>query len=178
MLGAEEGSPASRAHHLADQAWEKPVPLPVPAKYAGGPTVADLAGRYLEQHVAVRCKPKTQRTARSLVNRHIAPALGSLPLAAVERSHVLALHESLRETPAMANMVVATLSNMYVLARDWEMVPEDFGNPCQAIPLNPERKRERSSPTPSSTASGRCWTRSRAMAAGYRKVISETNTPS
>ena len=55
----------------------------------------------------------------------------------------MALHESLCETPAMANMVVATLSHMYVLADDWELVPDDFDNPCQAIPTNPERKRER-----------------------------------
>ena len=105
--------------------------------------VADLATRYLEEHVAIRCKPKTQRTTRSVINRHIVPALGRLPLAAVERSHVMALHESLCETPAMANMVVATLSHMYTLASDWEMPPEDCDNPCQAIPTNPERKRER-----------------------------------
>ena len=35
------------------------------------------------------------------------------------------------------------LSHMYGLAADWEMTPEDFDNPCQAIPANPERKRER-----------------------------------
>ena len=64
--------------------------------------MVDLANRYLQEHVAVRCKPKTQRTARSVVNRHIVPALGKLPIAAVERRHVMALHESLCETPAMA----------------------------------------------------------------------------
>ena len=143
VLGAEEARRRAALIISRIKAGEDPVPLPLPAKYAGGPTVADLAGRYLEQHVAVRCKPKTQRTARSLVNRHIVPALGRLPVAAVQRSHVLALHESLRETPAMANMVVGTLRQMYTLAGDWEMVPEDFGNPCQAIPMSPERKRER-----------------------------------
>ena len=143
VLGAEEARRRAALIISRIKAGEDPVPLPLPAKYAGGPTVADLAGRYLEQHVSFRCKPKTQRTARSLVNRHIVPALGSLPLAAVERSHVLALHESLRETPAMANMAVTTLRHMYTLAGDWEMAPEDFSNPCQGIPLNPGRKRER-----------------------------------
>ena len=143
VLGAEEARRRAALIISRIKAGEHPVPLPLPAKYAGGPTVAYLAGRYLEQHVSFRCKPKTRRTARSLVNRHIVPALGSLPLAAVERSHVLALHESLRETPAMANMAVTTLRHMYTLAGDWEMVPEDFSNPCQGIPLNPERKRER-----------------------------------
>ena len=143
VLGAEEARRRAALIISRIKAGEDPVPLPLPAKYAGGPTVADLAGRYLEQHVSFRCKPKTRRTARSLVNLHILPALGRLPLAAVERSHVLALHESLRETPAMANMAVTTLRHMYTLAGDWEMVPEDFSNPCQGIPLNPQRKRER-----------------------------------
>ena len=79
--------------------------------------MADLAKRYREDHVAVRCKPKSQRTARSVVNRHIVPALGKLPLAAAERRRVMALHESLCEIPAVANMVVETLSHMYALVR-------------------------------------------------------------
>ncbi len=125
------------------KAGEDPVPLPLPAKHAGGPTIADLGRRYLDEHVAVRCKPKTQRTARSVVNRHIVPALGKLPVAAVERRHVMALHESLCEIPAMANMVVETLTYMYKLAKGWDMVPEDHDDPCRSIPMNPKKKRER-----------------------------------
>ena len=143
VLNAEQARQRAALIIARVKAGEDPVPLPLPAKYAGGPTVADLAGRYLEEHVARRCKPKTQRTARSVVNRHIVPALRKLPLAAVERSHVMALHESLCETPAMANMVVETLSHMYALARGWDMVPEDCDDPCQSIPMNPKRKRER-----------------------------------
>ena len=86
-------------------------PLPLAATFAGGPTVVDLDRRYLEEHVAVRCKPKTARTARSVFNRHFVPALGRLPLAAVERRR-----EPVRD-PAMANMIVETLTHMYALAR-------------------------------------------------------------
>ena len=75
-------------------------------------------------------------------NRHIVPALGRLPLAAVERQHVMELHESLCETPAMANMTVKTLTHMYALARDWGIAPED-SHPCRSIPMNPKRSRER-----------------------------------
>ncbi len=106
------------------KAGEESVPRSRPAKYAGGPKIADLAERYLEEYVAVRCKPKTQRTARTVVHRHIVSALGTLPIAAVERSHVMALHESLCETSAMTNMV-----------------PEDHDDPCHSIPMNPRRKR-------------------------------------
>ena len=66
----------------------------------------------------------------SVVNRHIVPALGRLPLAAVERRHVMELHESLCETPAMANMTVATLTHMYALARDWSMAPKTAIRVC------------------------------------------------
>ena len=143
VLSAEQARQRAALIIARVKAGEDPVPLPLPAKYAGGPTVADLANRYLEEHVAVRCKPKTQRTARSVVNRHIVPALGKLPIAAVERRHVMALHESLCETPAMANMAVETLSHMYALARGWDMAPEDCDDPCEFIPMNPKRKRER-----------------------------------
>ena len=143
VLGAEQARQRAALIIARVKAGEEPVPLPLPAKYAAGPKVADLARRYLEEHVAVRCKPKTQRTARSVVNRHIVPALGKLPLAAVERSHVMALHESLCEIPAMANMVIETLSHMYALAKGWDMVPEDCDDPCEAIPMNPKRRRER-----------------------------------
>ena len=106
VLDAEQARRRAALIIARIKAGEEPVPLPLPAKHAGGPTVTDLARRYLEEHVAIRCKPKTQRTARSVVNRHIVPALGKLPIAAVERRHVMALHESLCEIPAMANMVV------------------------------------------------------------------------
>ena len=42
----------------------------------------------------------------------------------------MALHESLCETPAMANMVVETLTYMFKLAKGWDMVPEDHVDPC------------------------------------------------
>jgi integrase len=143
VLSAEQARQRAALIIARIKAGEDPVPLPLPAKHAGGPTVADLAGRYLKEHVAVRCKPKTQRTARSVVNRHIVPTLGRLPLQAVERRHVMAMHESLCETPAMANMAVETLTYMYKLAKGWDMVPEDLVDPCRSIPMNPRLKRER-----------------------------------
>ena len=142
LIGAEQARQRAALIITRIKAGEEPVPLPLAAKFAGGPTVTDLARRYLDEHVAVRCKPKTARTTRSVVNRHIVPALGRLPLAAVERQHVMELHEKLCETPAMANMTVKTLTHMYALARDWGIAPEDC-HPCRSIPMNPKRSRER-----------------------------------
>ena len=118
------------------------APVPEPMKPAGGPTVAELAKRYLEEYVEVRCKPGTVKLARSVVHKNIAPALGRLPLAAVERAHVAELHQRLCGTPAAANQAVRTLSLMYRLAEGWGMVPEGM-NPCRSIVKYPGRRRER-----------------------------------
>ncbi len=37
----------------------------VPVRSAGGPTVAELAGRYMAEHVEVRCKPRTAAAVRA-----------------------------------------------------------------------------------------------------------------
>ena len=62
LIGAEQARQRAALIITRIKAGEDPVPLPLAAKFAGGPTVTDLARRYLEEHV-VRCKPKTARTA-------------------------------------------------------------------------------------------------------------------
>ena len=104
--------------------------------------MAELARRYLEEHVAVRCKPGTAALARAVVRKHIVPVLGKLPLAAVERAQVVDLHQRLCGTPSTANSTVRTLSLMYRLAGEWGLVPEGL-NPCRSIARYPGRRRER-----------------------------------
>ena len=97
----------------------------------------------MEEYVEVRCKPSTAAATRSVLERHIVPALGKLPLAAVERAQVAELHGRLYETPAVANMSVRALSAMYKLASEWGLIPEGLANPCRSIVKYPEHKRER-----------------------------------
>ena len=122
------------------KAGEEAVPEPI--KPAGGPTVAELAKRYLAEYVSVRCKPRTVKTLRSVVGRNIVPALGAMPISAVERKHVAELHQRLSATPAAANHAVRALSAMYRLAAEWGLVPEGV-NPCRAITEYPVGRRER-----------------------------------
>ena len=124
------------------RAGEDPVPLPLAARFNGGPTVADLAERYLEEHAAVRIKPSTQRRVRSMLHNHILPALGRMPLEAVERSDIVELHQKLSDRPVTANKCVKVLPHMYRLGEGWGLVPEGF-NPCRAVEKFPERSRER-----------------------------------
>lgn len=106
------------------------------------PTVADLAERFLEQHVAVRCKPSTARRYRQVIENQILPSLGELPVAGVGRKHVVALHYDLRHTPNAANKARQTLATMFTLARDWGL-RSDGVNPCRGVRSYRERHRER-----------------------------------
>ena len=124
------------------KAGEDPVAEPLPARLAGGATVADLAARYMEEHVAVRCKGSTAEGMRKLVDKHILPAFGRLPLLAVERERVAVFHARLSGVPYAANRAVALLSRMYRMAASWGMVP-DGTNPCRGIGRHRERRRER-----------------------------------
>ena len=74
-------------------------PSPAPAAAATRPTVADLAERYLAEHVAVRCKPRTAEACRWLVAKFVLPDLGTLSIETVEREHIAALHHRHRGTP-------------------------------------------------------------------------------
>ncbi len=132
-----------RAAHIIARIKAGEEAVPEPIKPACGPTVAELAKRYLAEYVYVRCKPRTVKTVRSVVCRHIVPALGKLPLASVERKHVAELHQRLSATPAAANQAVRALSAMYKLAESWELVPDGLSNPCRAISEYPGRRRER-----------------------------------
>ena len=67
---------------------EDPVPAPPEPEL----TVAGLVERYVRAHVAVNCKANSARTYRGLLDKHILPELGDLPVSAVERGYVASLH--------------------------------------------------------------------------------------
>ena len=78
---------------------EEPVAEALQARLAGGPTVADLAARYMAEHVAVRCRDSSAESMRKLTDGHILPAFGRLPLLAVERESVAVFHARLSNVP-------------------------------------------------------------------------------
>ena len=141
VIHAEEARKRAALIISRIKAGEEAVPELM--KPAGGSTVAELAARYLTEYVSVRCKPRTVASTRTVVHRHIVPALGKMPLAAVERAQVAELHQRLYETPAIANAVVGALSAMYKLAGEWGLVPEGLLNPCRSLVKYPGRRRER-----------------------------------
>ena len=125
------------------KAGEEPVPEPMVVERKTGPTVAEVAARYLNEHVAERCKPKTAETYRSVIKRHIVPNFGDMPLAAVGRKQVTDLHYALRDVPSTANRTVAVLSRLFTMGEAWGLTPEGATNPCRFVVKYRERPRER-----------------------------------
>ena len=113
------------------------LPKPTPE-----PTVADLAARCLSAEFGVRCKPATAKSYKMALDRHILPALGTMPLKEVGPAEAAALHHRMRGMPSMANRAVWVLYRLFVLAETWELVPRGR-NPCRHIDYYPEKSRER-----------------------------------
>ena len=117
---------------------ENPVAAPPEPAF----TVADLAQRYLEAHVAVNCNAHTQGIYRGSLDNHILPALGAMPVPSVGPPEAAALHYGLRDTPRAANRALMVLSKMFSLAGDWGLAPAG-GNPCRFVRKYKEGMRER-----------------------------------
>lgn len=105
-------------------------------------TVAEVAERLMTDHVALRCKPTTQREYRRAVDLFIKPALGTHRICDVMRADIAELHHKLRHIPYQANRTLGVLSKMFNLAEVWGLRP-DGSNPCRHVPKYRERKRER-----------------------------------
>ena len=129
------------AREIIDRIKRGMVPTPDEAP-APELTVADLAERCMRAHVAVNCSAGTMKNYRNAIDGYIVPELGALPLSAVDRAEVSALHYRLRSTPHQANRVIKVLSKMLSLAEAWGVVPPGT-NPCKAVRLYREGKRER-----------------------------------
>ena len=121
------------------KAGEEAVPKPMAES---GPTVAEVAERYLREHVEARCKPGTARLRRRVVERHILPGLGNLAVTGIRREHVADLHYSMRKTPTAANEAIAALSQMLNQAEAWGLAPAG-SNPCRFVAKYRLRKLER-----------------------------------
>ncbi len=103
-------------------------------------TIAELADRYLEEHVAVHNRPSMAKEAGRLVERRIKTALGKVKVSELKRAEIKAWHHSLHKTPYEANRSLSCLSKMLSLAcTDWELRPD---NPCIGVQRHSERKRE------------------------------------
>ena len=115
---------------------------PVAPAPAPDPTVADLAGRYEREYVAMHCKPLTINHYRLMLRKHIVPALGERLVADVEYKDILAFHNSLHHMPTVANRAADILVKMFNLADAWGWRPSG-SNPARSVPRFRVEKHER-----------------------------------
>jgi integrase len=105
-------------------------------------TVAELADRFDQEHIAVRVKESTAKEYLRNLRRFILPALGRLRVADVTRADVAKFHHDLRHIPYQANRNLEVVSKMFNLAEMWGLRP-DGSNPRRHLKKYPEEKRER-----------------------------------
>ena len=105
-------------------------------------TVADLAKRFDDEHIAIRLKPRTAKEYRRNLRLFVVPAFGSLKVADVTRADVSRFHHEFRDTPYQSNRNLQIVSKMFNLAELWGLRP-DGSNPCRHVKKYKEEKRER-----------------------------------
>ena len=139
LIPADEARRRGAALLIRIKAGEEPGAEP---DDEGVPTVAELAERYLREHVEVRCKPLTVKGYRQVIGRNILPAFGEMPITELGREHAAELHYRLRKTPVAANEAVDALSRMLNRAEAWGLVPAG-SNPCRFVTRYRTRRLER-----------------------------------
>lgn len=105
-------------------------------------TVAEVARRFLDEHVSAKRKPSTKVHYEDVLNRILLPKLGSRKAKDVTRADLAKLHLEWSHTPFQANRVLAISSSMYSFAAKHGLVPEGL-NPARGIEKFAEGARER-----------------------------------
>jgi integrase len=105
------------------------------------PTMGDLCARYLKEHAERRKRSRSCRGDRTLIERHILPAIGRRKAAEITFGDVEELHRRITEgAPIAANRTVSLLSKAFTLSIRWGYRTD---NPCRGVERNHEERRER-----------------------------------
>jgi integrase len=105
-------------------------------------TVADLARRFLAEHVGPKRKGTTAIHYRSLIERYLIPKHGARKAQDLSRPDLARLHLSMQEQPYQANRLLAVVASMYSFGERMGTTPEGY-NPASRIERFPESRRER-----------------------------------
>jgi integrase len=117
-------------------------PATVRDRQKGALMIAELADRFLREHAARHCKPRTQEEYERAVEAYIKPGLGSHRITDLTRADIAQFHHQHSDRPCQANRSLAVLSKMMNLAEAWGL-RTDGSNPCRHVKKYREVKRER-----------------------------------
>jgi integrase len=105
----------------------------------GADTVNQAIDKYEKEYAPKR---KTGKQTVNLLRLHLGKAHGSDRIKNVTYSHMSALHGKMKDTPVLANRILAYASKLFSLAEKWEMRSKN-SNPCHGIERYKEFKRKR-----------------------------------
>jgi integrase len=108
----------------------------------GTPTLAELADRFMADHVRAKRKDGTAEFYRDILDRIVKRALGTTKADKLTRSQVGKLHSSLADTPFQANRVLAVVGSMNAFAGRAGIVAEGTRQ-ARGIEKLKESRRER-----------------------------------
>ena len=106
------------------------------------PTMADLADKYIDDHVKITSKERSVKRARQLWDRVVIPKLGKRRVKDIERVDIAGLMKAMADTPSMANKTLTYLSSAFNQAEVWGWRPEGT-NPCRHVKRFKEEARQR-----------------------------------
>ncbi|MDW4496353.1 tyrosine-type recombinase/integrase [Sulfitobacter sp. D35] len=126
-------------------------------------TVAEIAERWMANHVEPKRKPSTAALYRGVLDCHILPALGSRKAVSLTRQDVSKMHQKVaakvivkaeprarrgarvksRGGPYIANRCLAVVKAMFSWALDMGLLPESSPNPAARVEAFREKGRER-----------------------------------
>ncbi|MBM3578903.1 MAG: site-specific integrase [Alphaproteobacteria bacterium] len=132
---AEAARVLGRVAHGEDPAAEK-------RERRAARAVNAVANEFLADHVDQLRKPRTAVEYRRIVDLHVRPTLGRSLIRDVKRADLANLRAALRETPIMANRVLAVFGSLWSYAARVGDVEAD-ANPVRGIERYREQGRER-----------------------------------
>jgi integrase len=103
-------------------------------------TIAELAIEYIEVYAKSNKKSKSLFEDKRMLDNVILKRLGAKKIEEITAHDIQHLHHGLRETPYMANRILALLSKMFNLAVQWNWIST---NPIGGVNKYQEHKRDR-----------------------------------
>jgi integrase len=107
------------------------------------PLFRDVADEFMREHVAAKRKRRTFDAYRTLLAKHILPAIGSMRVMDIRRRDISKFHAAKAATPGAANRALTVISSIWNWAANEHndlLLPP---NPAKGVVRNPEKACER-----------------------------------